>query len=287
MTPLTNMKRPNLALMSILILAASSIALSEQQTQGLAIGAEERFPPNGTVYDLAGFKGEESQVPRVVRRTHNPYLSSPRITAASTVPQIGEQPAEPLPEVTNIQPVGQSVVHFSMTVYEGLPLSRNLPRVEYPVAEMSKSTSLSGFSTGDDEIDGYILDSSRRYRIDPLLIYAQMGQESGYKTRAKSNKGASGLMQLMPATALRLGVAKIYDPKQNIEGGVKYMRILLDMFSGDLNLALAGYNAGEGAVIRYGYQIPPYNETREYVRRISARYRSISNATISRKSRHP
>ncbi|MEQ1646177.1 MAG: lytic transglycosylase domain-containing protein, partial [Pyrinomonadaceae bacterium] len=77
----------------------------------------------------------------------------------------------------------------------------------------------------------------------------------------------------------------IYDPKQNIEGGVKYMRMLLDMFKGDVNLALAGYNAGEGAVMKYGYQIPPYNETREYVRRISARYSSISDGTFANNSR--
>ena len=140
---------------------------------------------------------------------------------------------------------------------------------------MSTSKELAGYSTGDDLVDSYIVDSSRRYDIDPLLIYAQMGQESSFKKKALSNKGASGLMQLMPATARRLGVTDIYDPQQNIEGGVKYMRILLDMF-GDVNLALAGYNAGEGAVIKYGYQIPPYNETRDYVRRISARYRSIA-----------
>ena len=86
----------------------------------------------------------------------------------------------------------------------------------------------------------------------------------------------------MPATARRLGVTDIYDPKQNIEGGVKYMRILLDMFDGDVNLALAGYNAGEGGVVKFGYQIPPYAETQDYVRRISSRYRAISNATSAR-----
>lgn len=143
---------------------------------------------------------------------------------------------------------------------------------------MAAGDHLNGYSTGDPVVDAYIVDSSRRYRIDPLLIYAQMGQESSFKLRALSHKGASGLMQLMPATARRLGVTKIYDPKQNIDGGVKYMRILLDMFGQDVDLALAGYNAGEGAVIKYGYTIPPYNETRDYVRRISARYRSISTS---------
>jgi soluble lytic murein transglycosylase-like protein len=143
------------------------------------------------------------------------------------------------------------------------------------------SATLKGFTTGDVLVDSYIVDSSRRYGIDPLLIYSQMHQESTFKPRAVSYKGASGLMQLMPATARRLGVSNIFDPKQNIEGGIKYMRMLLDMFGGDVSLALAGYNAGEGAVMKYGNQIPPYSETREYVRRISARYASISDGTFA------
>ncbi|MFM9904808.1 MAG: lytic transglycosylase domain-containing protein [Pyrinomonadaceae bacterium] len=147
--------------------------------------------------------------------------------------------------------------------------------------KMSSASGMKGFTTGDSLIDSYIVDSSRRYGIDPLLIYSQMHQESSFKLKATSDKGASGLMQLMPATARRLGVTNIYDPKQNIDGGVKYMRMLLDMFGGDVNLALAGYNAGEGAVMKYGYQIPPYTETREYVRRISARYSSISDGSYA------
>jgi len=142
---------------------------------------------------------------------------------------------------------------------------------------MGTGTQLKGFTTGDPIVDAYILDSSRRYAIDPLLIYSQMHQESTFKSRAMSPKGARGLMQLMPGTARRFGVDNIWDAKQNIEGGVKYMRFLLDMFGGDVNLALAGYNAGEGAVMRYGSQIPPYRETQEYVRRISQRYNMISD----------
>ena len=154
-----------------------------------------------------------------------------------------------------------------------------------PNFNMNANSGMKGFTTGSFLHDSYIVDSSRRYAIDPLLIYAQMHQESSFKLRATSYKGASGLMQLMPATARRLGVTNIYDPKQNIEGGVKYMRMLLDMFGGDVSLALAGYNAGEGAVMKYGNQIPPYNETREYVRRISARYASISDGTFARNYR--
>ena len=142
---------------------------------------------------------------------------------------------------------------------------------------MSAGNSLGGFTTGDALIDSYIVESSVRYNIDPLLIYAQMHQESSFKRKAVSYNGASGLMQLMPASARRFGVTSIFDPKQNIDAGIKYMRWLLNTFNQDLRLALAGYNAGEGAVMKYGWQIPPYNETQEYVRRISSRYNSIKN----------
>jgi soluble lytic murein transglycosylase-like protein len=134
------------------------------------------------------------------------------------------------------------------------------------------SGSLGGFTTGDAAIDSYILESGRRNSVDPLLLYSIMHQESTFKPRAMSNKGARGLMQLMPGTALRFGVNSIWDPKQNIEGGTRYMRFLLNLFAGDVKLALAGYNAGEGAVMKYGNRIPPYSETQEYVRRISKRY---------------
>ncbi len=167
-----------------------------------------------------------------------------------------------------------------MSVSDGF--ARPEPAYSRESLRMGTASGMKGFTTGDMTIDSYIVDSSRRYGIDPLLIYAQMHQESSFKLKALSYKGASGLMQLMPATARRLGVTNIYDPKQNIEGGVKYMRMLLDMFGQDVNLALAGYNAGEGAVMKYGNNIPPYNETREYVRRISARYSSISNPSSLR-----
>jgi soluble lytic murein transglycosylase-like protein len=99
-----------------------------------------------------------------------------------------------------------------------------------------------------------------------------MHQESSFKRGAISPKGARGLMQLMPGTAARFGVTNIFDPRQNIEGGARYMRFLLNAFDGDVALALAGYNAGEGAVLKYGRRVPPYRETQEYVRRITQRY---------------
>ena len=141
-----------------------------------------------------------------------------------------------------------------------------------PLAAQSNISALRGYTTGSAEVDGYLVSSGTRYGVDPLLLYSVMHQESSFKSRAISPKGARGLMQLMPMTAARYGVTNIFDPKQNIEGGARYLHFLLDHFEGDLNLALAGYNAGEGAVEKYGWRIPPYSETQEYVRRISRRY---------------
>ena len=151
-----------------------------------------------------------------------------------------------------------------------------------PVPAGSLASSLRGFTTGNAQVDGYIMDSATRHGLDPLLIYSVMHQESSFKQRAISHKGARGLMQLMPGTAARFGVTNIFDPKQNIEGGSRYMKFLLNRFEGNLSLALAGYNAGEGAVDKYGWRIPPYAETQEYVRRISRRYNLLRdpNAAI-------
>jgi hypothetical protein len=129
------------------------------------------------------------------------------------------------------------------------------------------------FSTGNQRLDGLIVYSAARHGVDPLLIYLVMREESGFNYRAVSRVGARGLMQLMPGTAARLGVRNIHDPVENVEAGTRYLRSLIDMFGGDINLALAGYNAGEGAVLKYGRRIPPYNETMNYVWRINTAYR--------------
>ena len=118
-------------------------------------------------------------------------------------------------------------------VQDGLALKNIVPSAPDKLS-MSVGNSLGGFTTGDVLIDSYIVDSSNRYSIDPLLIYSQMHQESSFKRQAISYKGASGLMQLMPATARRFGVTEIFNPKQNIDAGVKYMRWLLDTFNQDV-----------------------------------------------------
>ncbi|MDQ3666675.1 MAG: lytic transglycosylase domain-containing protein [Acidobacteriota bacterium] len=149
------------------------------------------------------------------------------------------------------------------------------------LTNMNVGTSLEGFTTGNSAVDSFILESGKRNSVDPVLLYAIMHQESTFKQGAISPKGARGLMQLMPPTARRFGVTNIFNPRQNIEGGARYMRFLLDLFK-DVNLALAGYNAGEGAVMKYGYRVPPYRETQEYVRRISRRYSLIRDPLAAR-----
>jgi len=118
---------------------------------------------------------------------------------------------------------------------------------------------------------GLILEASRRHDVDPLLVAAVMQAESGGQADARSTKGAMGLMQVMPATAERYGVtdaAKLREPAVNIDVGLRYLADLLRRFGGSLELAAAAYNAGEGAVLRGGWSVPPFPETQAYVRRV-------------------
>lgn len=159
-----------------------------------------------------------------------------------------------------------------------------------PIVFPGSAASMSGEmgTTGNPKYDELIAQSAARNGVDPNLIIAVMRQESGFNLRARSYKGASGLMQLMPGTAQRFGVTNIYDPAQNIEGGARYLRFLLDSFNGDVSLALAGYNAGENAVVNSGYRIPRYRETQNYVRSISARYDAHKNrATTTARNSGP
>jgi soluble lytic murein transglycosylase-like protein len=117
--------------------------------------------------------------------------------------------------------------------------------------------------------DPLILKSAQKHGMDPALIKAVIRAESNFNHQAVSPKGARGLMQLMPATASSLQVDDSFHPEKNIDGGVRYLRYLLRLFNGDLRLALAAYNAGEKAVLRYG-GIPPYRETQQYVQRVMA-----------------
>jgi soluble lytic murein transglycosylase-like protein len=130
----------------------------------------------------------------------------------------------------------------------------------------------------DAAIDRHIAEHAGRHNLRPDLVRAVIQVESAFNPKAVSPKGAMGLMQLMPATAAAYGVANPWDPDQNIRGGVAYLRHLLDRYEGDEELALAAYNAGPGAVDRHDRHVPPYRETRQYVRRV----RSVTPAAASR-----
>jgi soluble lytic murein transglycosylase-like protein len=130
----------------------------------------------------------------------------------------------------------------------------------------------SGWTSGNARIDSLIKLNAARFGVDPYLVFCVIEQESQFKHYARSPKGAQGLMQLMPGTARRMGVRKPYDPAENIMGGTRYLKELMGMFNGRIDLVLASYNAGEGAVIKYGRNVPPYRETRDYVKKIGKRY---------------
>jgi soluble lytic murein transglycosylase-like protein len=133
---------------------------------------------------------------------------------------------------------------------------------------LSKTAPTASASDVDSLVNRFAVEND----IDPRLFAALVRQESSGRNNAVSRKGARGLAQLMPGTAARFGVTNPHDPAQNLSGGARYLRYLLDLFGGDVRLALAGYNAGEGAVLKYGRRIPPYAETIDYVNRICAAY---------------
>jgi soluble lytic murein transglycosylase-like protein len=126
-------------------------------------------------------------------------------------------------------------------------------------------------TSGDRQLDLIILHAAEQFGVDPRLLHAVIYQESRYKTDARSGAGAQGLMQMIPATAKRFNCDNAYDPQANVTAGAKYLRWLLERFDGDVALALAGYNAGEGAVDKYD-GVPPYSETQKYVRNIIGHY---------------
>ncbi|HHH28195.1 MAG TPA: lytic transglycosylase domain-containing protein, partial [Polyangiaceae bacterium] len=153
-----------------------------------------------------------------------------------------------------------------------------------PAARTAASASGGGETHPDryHRFDAFIREAAALYRLPEAFVRAVIRVESNYNPQVVSHAGASGLMQLMPATAARMGVTDVFDPRQNIMGGTRYLRVLANQFNGDLVLTIAAYNAGEGAVLRYR-GIPPYEETQRYVRRVLRHYYGF----LERESRAP
>lgn len=142
------------------------------------------------------------------------------------------------------------------------------PHVKYDLILREKRVLFHVKPSEINRYDALIAKASEKYRVDSALVKAVIKAESNFNHQAVSPKGARGLMQLMPATAASLQVEDSFHPGKNIDGGVRYLSYLLNLFRGDLTLALAAYNAGEAAVARYQYTIPPFQETQTYVRRV-------------------
>lgn len=173
------------------------------------------------------------------------------------------------------------VTHFTSKPQPGSSLYLKAPKRRPQagvIPVMPSDTSLDRFT----RYDTAIYQAATLYQIPVELVRAVIKVESDYDPRAVSPAGARGLMQMIPATAERMQVRDIFDPRENIFGGVRYLRVLANMFNGDLQLTIAGYNAGEGAVVRHG-GIPPYEETQHYVTKVLAyyhRYRATNQVVV-------
>ncbi len=176
----------------------------------------------------------------------------------------------------------KGIVHF--TNIAGLDNRYKLIRKEdgSPI-NPSSTYSAKVFMPSQADIEKYahiIKTASKAYGVEPSLVHAVISAESGYDRYAISRAGAMGLMQLMPDTARRYGVQNMMDPAENIHGGVRYLRDLLAMFKGRVDLAIAAYNAGENAVIRAGHRVPNYAETRHYVPKVLGFYRNFQKRVV-------
>ncbi|MCC5911606.1 MAG: lytic transglycosylase domain-containing protein [Clostridiaceae bacterium] len=152
-----------------------------------------------------------------------------------------------------------------------IPVNFNHPitKTTYSFQEVLEEKTLElSSSKSPDDFDTIINSAAKKYNLSPALIKSVMKAESNFNPNALSKAGAQGLMQLMPSTANQLGVKNVWDPQQNIEGGSKYLRNLLNQYNGDLTLSLAAYNAGPGNVNKYG-GVPPFAETQNYVKTVS------------------
>lgn len=243
-------------------------------------------------------QGTSQSITREVRRIENRYQEAAATEKTATATKTVEPQAPPVVAATWIYLVDGARLRVEEVreVADGAWYNRDkvtifldrerIARIEreQPDAAGSVDWKQHGWSSGNISIDQLIRQNAGRFGIDPYLVFLVIEQESHFRTRVVSPKGAQGLMQLMPGTARRFGVRRPFDPAENIRGGTQYLKQLLTMFKGRVDLALASYNAGEGRVLDYGNRVPPFKETRDYVRRISSRYRNHSVENESRRA---
>lgn len=218
------------------------------------------------IQNLLSSSGKSSAMQRAVQM--NNYVNN--LNAEWTPVDKKTQGQETVP--SNIQPF-DSVLKSSAKTKFGDLLTNPATRVNaslYANTAQGATTPNEKISTRE-QIKGLVSRAAKKHGVDEKLVNALIKQESGFNPNAKSRVGAMGLMQLMPATAKGLGVTNPMDPEQNVEGGVKYLKSMLNRYNGNVILALAAYNAGPGAVDKYD-GVPPYKETQNYVRSILANY---------------
>ena len=254
-------------------------------SDGNSIDVDDAWKQGGTIWYRV--QGVSRSVDREVKRIADRYKEAP--VAKQTV-AVEPKPKTP-PAVTQITWIYlndgarlrvddvREVADGAWYNRENLTIFLNRDRIarierEDLNAAAGEDWKTHGWSSGTPVIDDLIKRNGTRFGVDPYLVFLVIEQESHFHPRAVSPKGARGLMQLMPGTASRFGVARPFDAAENIRGGTQYLKELLTMFNGRVDLSLASYNAGEGRVLDYGNRVPPFKETRDYVKRISSRYGS-------------
>lgn len=234
-------------------------------------------------------QGTSQSVHREVRKIENRYKETAAATNVAPATKTVEPKAPAVPAASWIYLVDGARLRVDevrevadgawynrgkVTIFLERERIARIEREPEASAELGQEWKQHGWSSGSSSIDDLIKTTASRFAIDPYLVFLVIEQESRFHPRAVSPKGARGLMQLMPGTARRFGVSRPFEPAENIRGGTQYLKELLTMFNGRVDLALASYNAGEGRVLDYGNRVPPFKETRDYVKRISSRYRT-------------